>query len=159
MAVADADQGLFGTGEASVRSHQPLQLVAGLPLVVRDGDSLPVSLTLRNSTAQPMKVAVNAKVRAAGPASAPIATLQRNVEVAAGASTAVPLPIVVPAGVEQLIWEIDASEPSGQRDSVRLTQTVAPAVPLSSGPRCWRRWRAARTSRWPRPPRRSAADR
>ncbi len=131
VAIADADAGLFGTGEASVRSHQPLQLVAGLPLVVRDGDSLPVSLTLRNSTAQPMKVAVNAKVRAGGAQVAPFATLQRNVDVPAGAATAVPLPIVVPAGVSQLVWEIDASEPGGQRDSVRLTQTVAPAVPLT----------------------------
>ena len=131
VAIADADQGYFGTGEAAVRSTQPLQLVAGLPLVVRDGDSLPVALTVRNNSAQPMKVALSAKVLAGAAGAAPIASVQRSIELAAGASQLVPLPVVVPASVDQLTWEIDATELGGQRDSLRVKQAVAPAVPLT----------------------------
>lgn len=131
VAIADADQGFFGTGEATVRSTQPLQLVAGLPLVVRDGDVLPIALTVRNNSQRAMKITVSATVLAGPPDKPPVASLQRSLELAAGASQALALPVVVPAGVEQLSWEIDASEPGGQHDSLRVKQTVTPAVPLT----------------------------
>nr|HPU53666.1 MG2 domain-containing protein [Burkholderiaceae bacterium] len=131
VAIADADQGYFGTGEASVRSTQPLQLTAGLPLVVRDGDTLPVALTVRNNGNQPMKVTFNARVLAGAAGAAPITSVQRSIELAAGSSQLVPVPVVVPPSVEQLTWEIDASETGGQRDSLRVKQVVAPAVPLT----------------------------
>lgn len=131
VAIADAGPGHFGTGEATITSHQPLQLVAGLPLVVRDGDQLPVALTVRNNSAQAMKVALVARVSGDTAQRAPIASLQRSLEVAAGASQAVDLPLTVPPGVTQLTWEIDATEPGGQRDSLRVRQAVAPAVPLT----------------------------
>jgi uncharacterized protein YfaS (alpha-2-macroglobulin family) len=131
VAIANAGEGFFGTGEAMVRSHQPLQLVAGLPLVVRDGDSLPVALTVRNNTDQPMKVSIGARVRAGTDKGAEVASLQREVALAPGAAQALPLPLVVPGGVEALVWDIEASEPGGQRDRLRVRQAVAPAVPRS----------------------------
>nr|MBP8307513.1 alpha-2-macroglobulin [Burkholderiaceae bacterium] len=92
---------------------------------------LPVALTVRNNSAQPMKVALSAKVLAGAAGAAPIASVQRSIQLAAGASQLVPLPVVVPASVDQLTWEIDATEPGGQRDSLRVKQAVAPAVPLT----------------------------
>ena len=44
----------FGTGSTSIRVSQDLQLLAGLPALVRDGDRFSAMLTLRNTTAKDM---------------------------------------------------------------------------------------------------------
>jgi uncharacterized protein YfaS (alpha-2-macroglobulin family) len=38
VAVADMGLGLFGTGQASIRATQDLQIISGLPPLVRGGD-------------------------------------------------------------------------------------------------------------------------
>ena len=38
VAVASSGAGLFGTGEASIRSTQDLMVLSGLPPLVREGD-------------------------------------------------------------------------------------------------------------------------
>ena len=42
----------FGTGSTSIRVTQDLQMLAGLPPLVREGDRFSAMLTLRNTTAQ-----------------------------------------------------------------------------------------------------------
>ena len=56
VAVADAGLQQFGTGQASIRVSQDLQLLAGLPPLVRQGDRFTALLTVRNTTAQAMTV-------------------------------------------------------------------------------------------------------
>ena len=46
----------FGTGSTSIRVTQDLQVLAGLPPLVRDGDQFSAMLTLRNTTPREMKV-------------------------------------------------------------------------------------------------------
>jgi uncharacterized protein YfaS (alpha-2-macroglobulin family) len=38
VAVADAAAGLFGTGQTTIQATQDLQLISGLPPLVREGD-------------------------------------------------------------------------------------------------------------------------
>ena len=52
VAIADADVQKFGTGSTSIRVTQDLQVLAGLPPLVREGDRFAAMLTLRNTTAQ-----------------------------------------------------------------------------------------------------------
>ena len=56
VAVADAGVQQFGTGSTSIRVTQDLQVLAGLPPLVREGDQFAAMLTLRNTTAREMKV-------------------------------------------------------------------------------------------------------
>ncbi|MBK8918186.1 MAG: hypothetical protein IPM73_09100 [Betaproteobacteria bacterium] len=56
VAVAAAGTSLFGTGSGSFRTRQDLQMISGLPPLVREKDRFAALLTLRNGTAKPMTV-------------------------------------------------------------------------------------------------------
>ncbi len=58
VAVADAATGLFGTGSTSIRATQDLQIISGLPPLVREDDQFRAQFTLRNTTKTAMKVEV-----------------------------------------------------------------------------------------------------
>ncbi len=134
VAVADAGDGFFGTGEASIRSAQDLQLVSGLPPLVRDGDVLSLPLTVRNATSRTMKVAVRAAAVARTADRRDVATIgpfDHAVDLAAGGSTVVELPVTVPAGADTLEWDIESSESGGARDRLAVRQQIAAAVPLT----------------------------
>lgn len=131
VAIAESGDAFFGTGEATIRSHQPLQLAAGLPQAVREGDHLDAGFTVRNHGSQPMQVAIALRARVAdAPAdAAPVLAHTRSLRLEPGASQGLTVPLTVPARAQALDWQIDATEPGGQRDSLKLRQTVAPAVP------------------------------
>ena len=61
--------GLFGTGQTTIRATQDLQIISGLPPLVREGDQFRAQLTLRNTTKAAMKVEVSAARDAARPRS------------------------------------------------------------------------------------------
>ena len=63
VAVADVGAASFGTGSASIRSRQDLQIVAGLPPLVREGDRYRAGITLRNTTKAAMDVDVEATLQ------------------------------------------------------------------------------------------------
>nr|MBP6305609.1 alpha-2-macroglobulin [Giesbergeria sp.] len=50
VAVGDAGVGMFGTGSTTVRTTQDLQIISGLPPLVREGDQFRAQFTLRNTT-------------------------------------------------------------------------------------------------------------
>ncbi len=58
VAVADAATGLFGTGGTQIRATQDLQILSGLPPLVREGDQFRAQITLRNTTQAAMRVEV-----------------------------------------------------------------------------------------------------
>ena len=130
VAVADAAAGLFGTGQTTVQTTQDLQIISGLPPLVREGDAFRAQFTLRNTTKQPMKVAVT-----------PRATLLelpvQNVEIPAGEAREVAWTVTAPAQLaftrfEALLWEIEAKDSlGGARDALKARQRLIPAVPLT----------------------------
>ena len=50
VAVANAEAGLFGTGQTSIRSTQDLMLFSGLPPLVREQDAYRAGFTVRNAS-------------------------------------------------------------------------------------------------------------
>jgi uncharacterized protein YfaS (alpha-2-macroglobulin family) len=130
VAVADAAAGLFGTGQTTIQTTQDLQLISGLPPLVREGDAFRAQFTLRNTTKQAMKVAVT-----------PRATLLelpvQNVEIPAGEAREVAWTVTAPAQLaftraEALLWEIEAKDSvGGARDALKAQQRLIPAVPLT----------------------------
>ncbi|MFZ1605958.1 MAG: alpha-2-macroglobulin family protein, partial [Rhodoferax sp.] len=130
VAVADASTGLFGTGSTSIRATQDLQIISGLPPLVREDDQYRAQLTLRNTTKQAMKVEVS-----------PRATLldlkPQTVDIPAGDAREVAWMVTAPAQLaqsrfESILWEIDAKDTiSGARDALKASQRIIPAVPLT----------------------------
>ena len=139
VAVADEGAQRFGTGSATIRVTQDLQLLSGLPPLVREGDQFSATLTLRNTTAREMKARVTlagAGSKTGAGAPVPIALPPQDVVVAAGGAKEVSWPVSVPAEAVGLAWEAaveetgNATAPDRARDRIKVTQTVASAVPL-----------------------------
>ncbi|MEO7392409.1 MAG: MG2 domain-containing protein [Ramlibacter sp.] len=130
VAVADSGLGLFGTGQATIRSSQDLQIISGLPPLVREDDQFRAQLTLRNTTAKPMKVEV-----------APRATLltlaPQTIDIPAGEAREVAWNVKAPAQLaltraEAILWEIEAKDTLGAaKDALKARQRIVPAVPLT----------------------------
>jgi hypothetical protein len=130
VAVADASTGLFGTGFASIRATQDLQIISGLPPLVREDDQYRAQITLRNTTQQAMKVQVT-----------PRATLlnlkTQTVDIPAGDAREVAWAVTAPAQLaqtraESILWEIEAKDTiGGARDALKARQRIIPAVPLT----------------------------
>jgi uncharacterized protein YfaS (alpha-2-macroglobulin family) len=135
VAVADAAVQKFGTGSTSIKVTQDLQVLSGLPPLVREGDRFAAMLTLRNTTAQPMAV----KATLAGTVNSGNAAINRSalnlppqdVTIAAGAAQEVVWPIDVPADAFSITWEASAQAgANGPRDRLKVTQLVTAAVPV-----------------------------
>lgn len=125
VAIADAGVGLFGTGNASVRTKQDLQLISGLPPLVREKDKYSALLTLRNGTAKPITVNVVAKMGER-------ALESKEIKLEAEGAAEVVWQAEANEGETSLVWEFDAVEKGGAgKDRLRITQQVAPAVPVT----------------------------
>ncbi|MGN1055598.1 MAG: alpha-2-macroglobulin family protein [Comamonas sp.] len=129
--VAVAEEGVqrFGSGSTDIRTTQDLQLISGLPPVVREGDRFTAMLTVRNSTAEPMQVQIT-------PQSAQLQLQPQTVEVAAQSAQEVRWDVTVPSTLGQsasapLSWRLQAQDSrSGASDALTVQQLLLPAVPL-----------------------------
>lgn len=130
VAVADLGTGLFGTGQASIRATQDLQIISGLPPLVREDDQFRAQITLRNTTAKAMKVDVK-------PRATLLALQTQTVDIPAGEAREVAWNVTAPAQLaqtraESLLWEIEASDTlGGAKDALKARQRIVPAVPLT----------------------------
>ena len=130
VAVADSGTSLFGTGTTSIKATQDLQIISGLPPLVREDDQFRAQVTLRNTTKVAMKVEVT-----------PRATLldlkPQTVDIPAGEAREVAWPVTAPAQLaltraEAILWEIEAKDTlTGARDALKARQRIIPAVPLT----------------------------
>lgn len=138
VALAALGDTRFGTGETRIRTTQDLQLISGLPALVREGDRYRAGFTVRNTTPRAMEVTVQA--RAAGLAASALAP--QTVSLAANAAREVSWEVSAPqranaaAAFEApaaLRWQVEASETGAAHahDALRVEQALAAAVPLS----------------------------
>ncbi|MDX4993116.1 alpha-2-macroglobulin family protein, partial [Streptococcus suis] len=77
------------TGSTSIRSTQDLQLISGLPPLVREGDAFRAQVTLRNTTDRAMQVVVTPRVTG-------LDVAPQTVSLAANTATEVAWTITVP---------------------------------------------------------------
>jgi uncharacterized protein YfaS (alpha-2-macroglobulin family) len=125
VAIASAGPGLFGTGAATVRTHQDLSIYSSMAPLVRSGDRYGASFTLRNGSERPMRVTAAAAVDPAVVRGRPL-----TVTLPPGGAQSVTWWLNAPANLDKLSWTVTARSSDG-RSSDRLTvgQSVAPAVP------------------------------
>jgi alpha-2-macroglobulin len=130
VAVADASTGLFGTGSTSIRATQDLQIISGLPPLVREDDQFRAQITLRNTTQQAMKVQVS-------PRATLLELAPQSIDIPAGEAREVAWNVTAPAQLaftrnEAILWEIEAKDTlSGARDALKVRQRIVPALPLT----------------------------
>ncbi len=143
VAIADAGVQRFGTGSTSIRVTQDLQMLSGLPPLVREGDRFAAMMTLRNTTKQEMKVraqlngTVNSSPATATSRSgevthAPLALPPQELVLGPESAKEVVWPIDVPAEAFSITWEAEAEALGGPpaKDKIKVTQLVSAAVPV-----------------------------
>ncbi len=139
VAIADSGVQQFGTGSISIRVTQDLQMLSGLPPLVRDGDRYSAMLTVRNTTQREMKVRATLQGTVNSPANntstteftrTPITLPPQELVLAAGSAKELLWPIDVPADAFSIVWEAAAEEGGGAKDRLKVTQLVSPAVPV-----------------------------
>ncbi|OYD75416.1 UNVERIFIED_ORG: hypothetical protein BDU10_0453 [Burkholderia sp. CF145] len=131
VAIAAVGDGTFGTGSTSIRSTQDLQLISGLPPLVREGDQFRAQFTLRNTTTRAMKVVVTPNV--------PGLSLQtQTVDLAADSAREVAWTVSPPDGLSEanpaaLTWNVSAAKQGASHatDALKVTQRVTAAVPIT----------------------------
>ncbi len=130
VAVADAALGLFGTGQTTIRATQDLQIISGLPPLVREDDQFRAQFTLRNTTPRAMKVEVKPRATLLD---LPAQTLDIPPGEAREAAWNVTAPVQLAfTRAEAILWEIEARDTAGgARDAVKASQRIVPAVPLT----------------------------
>lgn len=128
VAIATDGAQYFGTGETSVRTVQDLGVFAGLPDLVRTGDTYDARFTLRNGTDQPMEVVANATLSPAIATAPPL-----TVTIPAGGAVPISWSMTAPAQPGPLQWTVEAVSKNGkQRDRLVFDQQVEPAVPIET---------------------------
>ncbi len=129
VAVATDGHAFFGHGDTSLTVTQDVQLFAGLPRVVREGDRLQASFTVRNSAPEPLTLEVRPGLEVA-PTNAAMPLVAKQLTLAGGSAQEVVWEIEVPPQAQQLTWQLSAAtQDEKSRDSLRVTQAVEPAVP------------------------------
>jgi uncharacterized protein YfaS (alpha-2-macroglobulin family) len=137
VAVANGEAGLFGTGQATIRSTQDLMLFSGLPPLVREQDAYKAGFTVRNASDSPLDIEVRAKVEPeTGGKRGSANDLQPIVfSLAPGVSQDVSWDMKAPVNADTLRWEVtaQAKRASGRvssGDTLQVAQTVIAAVPV-----------------------------
>ncbi|AYZ62311.1 alpha-2-macroglobulin [Burkholderia multivorans] len=130
VAIAAVGPDRFGTGSTSIRSTQDLQLISGLPPLVREGDAFRAQVTLRNTTERTMRVVVTPRVTGLDVAPQTLSLAPNSAGEAAWTIT-VPEQALDAAGA--LNWRIEATEQGGARaaDALAVVQKVVPALPVT----------------------------
>jgi hypothetical protein len=126
MAMAQAGEDLFGEGGASIRTHQDLMILSGLPVLVREEDRFQAGFTVRNASSREMKVEVRLQVKPEEALKSPGLFTET---IPAGGSREVGWEIMVPSGAEGLHYEAAVQEKEGPaRDRLNVFQKTAVAV-------------------------------
>ncbi|MBB2920364.1 Ig-like domain-containing alpha-2-macroglobulin family protein [Cupriavidus alkaliphilus] len=139
VAVADLGLGRFGTGSATIAATQDLQVISGLPPLVREDDRYRAMFTLRNTTKRAMTVQASARGTLLGNESGLPA---QTVQIPAGEAREIGWDVTAPALLAYartgtVMWEVQASEQAGGRDAVgasdriKVSQQIVPAVPVT----------------------------
>jgi uncharacterized protein YfaS (alpha-2-macroglobulin family) len=125
VAIAAAGMGDFGTGAATIRSTQDLQVFSGLPPFVRAGDSLGAAFTVRNASERPLDVNIKGIIEGLSSNPRP-----QKLLLGPGDGKNITWNIVVPATAKILSYHVDADASGGPSDHLLIRQPAIAAVPV-----------------------------
>ena len=120
VAIAQAGQAQFGHGSTLIQSTKDLLVLPGFAPLLREGDRIRNSFTVRNTTQEAMQVQVTLS-------SPEISDLPKFAEIPLGPSEAkvLEVPLTVPEQTTQLHFVIEAKDlKSGRKDTVKVQEKV-----------------------------------
>src|SRR3546814_2431678 len=109
VAIATDGSRYFGTGETSVRTVQDLGVFAGMPEIVRTGDTYDARFTLRHGTDKDMEV-IRTQTLSPGVATAPPLT----VTIPAGGAVPISWSMTAPETPPPIAWTVEAVSQNGK---------------------------------------------
>jgi uncharacterized protein YfaS (alpha-2-macroglobulin family) len=124
VAIAAVGANRFGTGSTSFVATQDLQLISGLPPLVRVGDTYRAQFTVRNTTERPMTVLVTPRID--GPLGSAI--MAANATAASGAGVLPRTVKLAPGAAQEVAWTLTVPPPA----DTAPTPTAATAVAASA---------------------------
>ncbi len=125
--VAMASDGLnrFGTGSDSIVTTQDLQVLSGLPAMVRTHDRFDAAFTIRNASSHAMTVQVNAEAKGIG------ALPAREASIPGGQARTVHWAVQAPADGDRIAWRVSVREKGGEAaDALKVVQQLKATVPV-----------------------------
>ena len=124
-AIASDGLNLFGTGSASIATTQDVQVLPGLPQIVRTGDRFDAPFTVRNASDHAMNVLVQGRASGIG------ALPAREIALPPGQARTVHWSVQAPDHGSTIAWHVSAREQGGKAgDAVAIVQQLKPAVPV-----------------------------
>ncbi len=128
MAIANAGEGLFGSGGTSIRTHRDLMILSGVPLLVREEDRFKAEFTARNASNEDMEVVARLSVN---PLSGKKELEPVRTSLRAGEAKEISWEITVPSGLENLDYQASIQQTDGPAfDRIKVSQKIVPAVKI-----------------------------
>jgi uncharacterized protein YfaS (alpha-2-macroglobulin family) len=119
-------EGYFGTGSTEITASQPVQLIAAVPPLVREGDHYQAMMSVRNTTKDTLSLKVEAT---AGSQVLPALPLT----LAADAAQEISWQVTVPSKLDELPWQIKVVDAQGKVwDSLKVSQKIQPRIPVTT---------------------------
>ncbi len=122
VAIASSTE-RFGKGEASIQTFQDLQVISGLPPIVREGDVVNAGFTVRNASNRLQKVSFSADAPALS-----VPTWQQRLELKPNESRLLTWPVTIPNGIKQVDWTLSVASKLAT-DRIKVSQRVLTPVP------------------------------
>lgn len=129
-AVASAGIDRFGTGSASIRTKQDIQLLSGLAPLVRENDRYEAIFTVRNTTGSAKEMEIDAEVLGDKLAQ-PVMHTSQKLNVPANGALPVRFQLTAPFDTTRLSWTVRAQGAKHESlDALKVAQDVIPAYPV-----------------------------
>ena len=125
VVIAAVGPGEFGTGAATIRSTQDLQLFSGVSPIARTGDSFAAEFTIRNASDHAFEANVSGAVDGLRTQPSP-----QKISLGPGDGKTVSWNIAVPGNTSTLKYRVDAIVSRGPSDHLAISQQILPAVPV-----------------------------
>lgn len=133
VAVASANDSLFGSGRARIQTTQDIIISSSLPDLVRQGDRFKAVFHLRNTTKEPVDVDIwaNIKERKEGKAEDEKVLPVILDRIAPGEAHEIGWIINVPEYTDRMTWEVNVKDKKGNLyDALKVSQRVIPVTPV-----------------------------
>lgn len=141
VALVDSGGELFGKAHAQIQTHQPVQIMPGLPAEVRTGDQYDALFTLRNREKRAIELELKAQGFVGDDLAFDLPVQRQTVAAQSSATYRHPIQVPVQLGANQGVirWELSAWDSQNQQlmDQLRFEQHWQALVPVRTQQVIW----------------------